>query len=30
MACRRLWLEWICPEGFFKNFYRFFDHAPYE
>jgi hypothetical protein len=23
-ACRRLWLEWLSPEGFFRNFYRHF------
>jgi hypothetical protein len=24
-ACRRLWLEWLSPQGFFKNFRRYFD-----
>jgi hypothetical protein len=23
--CRRLWLEWLSPQGFFKNFYRHFE-----
>lgn len=22
--CRKLWKQWICPEGFFANFYRHF------
>jgi hypothetical protein len=24
-ACRRLWLDWLSPLGFFKNFRRYFD-----
>lgn len=24
-ACRRLWLEWLSPYGFFKNFRRYFE-----
>jgi len=24
-ACRRLWIEWLSPLGFFKNFRRYFD-----
>ena len=24
-ACRQLWLEWLSPLGFFKNFRRYFD-----
>lgn len=27
-ACRRLWEEWLCPEGFFANFYRHFELLP--
>lgn len=23
--CRQLWLEWLSPQGFFKNFYRHFE-----
>ena len=23
-ACRQLWLDWLSPQGFFSNFYRFF------
>jgi len=23
-ACRQLWVEWLSPQGFFKNFYRHF------
>lgn len=23
--CRKLWQQWICPEGFFSNFYRHFE-----
>jgi hypothetical protein len=25
IACRRLWEEWLSPEGFFRNFYRHVD-----
>lgn len=24
-ACRRLWLDWLSPLGFFGNFRRYFD-----
>jgi hypothetical protein len=24
-ACRELWLEWLSPHGFFRNFHRHFD-----
>jgi len=24
IACRKLWEEWLSPEGYFSNFYRFF------
>ena len=24
-ACRQLWLDWLSPLGFFKNFRRYFD-----
>jgi hypothetical protein len=27
-ACRRLWLKWLSPEGFFGNFYRHFGGQP--
>lgn len=23
-ACRRLWSEWLSPDGFFKNLRRYF------
>lgn len=26
--CRKLWEEWLSPEGFFANFYRHFKDAP--
>ena len=26
-ACRQLWLEWLSPFGFFKNFRRYFNRA---
>ncbi len=24
IECRKLWLEWLSPQGFFANFYRYF------
>jgi len=24
ISCRKLWEDWLCPEGFFANFYRHF------
>jgi hypothetical protein len=27
---RQIWEEWLSPDGFFKNFYRFFNLEPYE
>jgi uncharacterized protein YprB with RNaseH-like and TPR domain len=23
--CRKLWQQWLSPEGFFANFYRYFE-----
>jgi hypothetical protein len=28
--CRRLWEQWLSPEGFFANFYRHFQRMHYE
>jgi hypothetical protein len=25
LSCRKLWEDWLCPEGFFANFYRHFE-----
>lgn len=30
IACRKLWLEWLSPQGFFANFHRYFENVIWE